>query len=83
MTTASQRRAILANAHAKYFNSHRNTDDVLAVARALTETNYISSTDRITSIEMDSTTLCVRIDYDETLEAIEIDAYGNVLKGSV
>lgn len=81
--TAAQRRAILANAHAKYFSSRRTGDDSLAVARALTAANVISSTDRIVDITFEGTTLVVHIDYDKTLEAIELDAYGNLLKGTV
>jgi hypothetical protein len=82
-TNAAQRRAILANAHAKYFASHRTGDDSLAVARALTAANVISSTDRIVEITFEGTTLVVHIDYDKELEAIEIDAYGNTVRGTV
>jgi hypothetical protein len=85
MTTvqAAQRRAILANVHAKYFSSRRTGDDSLAVACALTAANVISSTDRIVDITFEGTTLVVHIDYDKTLEAIELDAYGNILRGEV
>ena len=81
--TSAQRRAILANAHAKYFNSRRTGDDSLAVSHALTRANVISGTDRIVEITFESTTLVVRIDHDKAFEAIELDAYGNILRGSV
>jgi hypothetical protein len=80
-TSAAERRAILANAHAKYFASRRTGNDSLDVAHALTRANVISSTDRIVDIVFDGTTLVVTIDPE--LDVLEIDAYGNVLRGAV
>ena len=80
-TTAAQRRAILANAHAKYFSSHRAIVDSQAVAKALVDANLIALTDRIVDIMFDNTSLLITI--DESFEVLELDAYGNVLRGSV
>lgn len=73
--TAQQRRAILANAHAAYFGSKRTQQDASNLQIALTQNQII--TKPITSVHMDSTSIVIVLS-DETLE---LDAYGNILRG--
>lgn len=89
VTTAAQRRAILANAHAAYLATGKPTTrkernakyDVLE--DALRASNAITKTDQLYDVYQDGTTLCIRIavlDADD-FDVIELDAYGNTLRG--
>lgn len=80
-TTAAQRRAILANAHAKYFASRSSTTDIAALQKALVDANLIALTDSVINTTWDGTLLLVTIDIE--FDVIEIDAYGNTLRGTV
>lgn len=84
-TTAAQRRAILANAHAAWFNSSNKIHDRMQYTKdikaALVETNMIALTDEIVDVRLEGTTVCVFLDCDDWREVLELDAYGNVLKG--
>ena len=82
MTTvhASQRRTILANAHAAW-HATANKKDTNPIRRALVAAGYIESTDLLEEVWMEGTTICVRVDADGFFETIEIDAYGNTLRG--
>lgn len=86
MTTAlsaPQRRAILANAHAKYFNSHHNGDAALALFNTLISTNTVDAQQHLADVQMDSTTIVITVNNEHLRETLELDAYGNVLRGSV
>lgn len=81
-TTAAQRRAMLANAHARYFNSRRSGDDAVALAKAFKEANCMGQGDLVVDVQMDNTTIVVTIDTDDNFrETVELDAYGNTLRG--
>lgn len=81
-STASQRRAALANAHAAWFaTSHKATANI-ALHAALVKANHIESVDQITT-RLNGTTIEILVDADDFKECIELDAYGNTLKGTV
>lgn len=80
-TTAAQRRAQLANAHAQYFNSHKNGDAALALFNALTLNNVVDAGCHLADVQMDSTTIVVTVDTETFRETVELDAYGNTIRG--
>jgi hypothetical protein len=83
--TAAQRRAILANAHAAFLNAtpgypiERNA----ALNDALLTTGFVERTDNLCNFRLEGTTVCVTVDADDFQEGIELDAYGNILKGTI
>ena len=80
--TAAQRRRILANAHARYFNSRRSGNDAVALAKAFKEANCMGQGDLVVDVQMDNTTIVVTIDTDDNFRVtVELDAYGNTLRG--
>lgn len=87
MTTvmaASQRRTILANAHAAWHATRMTPafDAVHNLKQSLVQANYMASHDIIADVHLDGTTICIRIDADDFFENVEIDAYGNILRGA-
>ena len=82
--TAAQTRALLANAHAKWIATSKNSsiDAVHNLKQTLVQTNHMESHDVITDVRMDGTSICITIDADDFVEAIELDAYGNTLRGA-
>lgn len=85
MTTASERRQALANAHAAWIATSKNPaiDAVHNLKQALLQQGFVDATDILEDVTMDGTTICIRIDFDEGFEVLEIDAYGNTMQGSV
>ena len=84
-TTAAERRAILANAHAAWIATSKDpkVDAIHNLKQALVQTDYIASHDIITDVRLEGTTVCIFIDCDDFKEGIELDAYGNTLRGTV
>lgn len=80
--TAAARRAALANAHAAWFATPNRPAADIALHAALVTANYIESVDQITT-RLNGTTIEILVDADEFLEVIELDAYGNTLKGTL
>ena len=85
LNTAANRRRILANAHAAWIATSKNpkVDAIHNLKQALVQTDYIASHDMITDVRMEGTTVCIFIDCDDFKEGIELDAYGNTLRGTV
>ena len=82
LNTAANRRRILANAHARYFNSRRSGNDAVTLAKAFKEANCMGQGDLVVDVQMDNTTIVVTIDTDDNFrETVELDAYGNTLRG--
>ena len=85
-TDASQRRTILANAHAAWLAATPKKDKAKddALETALRAAGAIAETDQLFDVYQDSTTtLCIRIDVldADDFDVIELDAYGNTLRG--
>lgn len=85
-TTASANRRILANAHAAWLAATPKKDKAKANAlqTALRAAGAIAETDQLFDVYQDSTTtLCIRIDVldADDFDVIELDAYGNTLRG--
>ena len=78
--TAASRRAILANAHAKWIATSKNSaiDAVHNLKQALVQGNLVQVAEMIVNVRMDGTT--VRIEFDNDY-IIELDAYGNTHRG--
>lgn len=85
LNTAANRRRILANAHAAWIATSKDpkVDATHNLKQALVQTNYIASHDMITDVRMEGTTVCIFIDCDDFKEGIELDAYGNTLRGAL
>ena len=85
MTTAADRRQALANAHAAWIATSKNPaiDAVHNLKQVLVQQGFADSTNILEDVTMDGTTICIRIDFDEGFEVLEIDAYGNTMQGSV
>ncbi len=81
--TAAQRRAILANAHATYLASHHPVAATANLGQALKQTDMIGVADTVTEVQLDGTTVRVFVDCDDWIEVLELNAYGNVLRGTV
>ena len=81
--TAAQRRAILAYAYTLWRASENSVAARNTLAQALKQTDMIAITDTVTEVWLDGTTISIFIDCDEFEEVIELDAYGNTLKGTV
>jgi hypothetical protein len=81
-STAAQRRAILANAHAAYMATADKGAAKVALYNVLVEGDHIASTDQI-MVRMNGTTIEILVDADDFVECLELDAYGNTLKGTV
>ena len=82
-TRAASRRAILANAHAAFYAAtpaHPNERNA-AMEDALKLTNTIQEDAEIADTTKEGTTLLITM-YG-TFEVLALDAYGNILKGSV
>lgn len=82
--TAAQRRRILANAHAAWHATRMNpaVDAVHNLRHALVQTDTIASFVTIADVHLEGTTICVRIDCGDYNEHLELDAYGNILRGT-
>ena len=78
--TAQQSRTILANAHAAWIAT-ADKKDTNPLRRALVAAGYIETTDLLEEVWMEGTTICIRVDADGFFETIELDAYGNTLRG--
>jgi hypothetical protein len=79
--TASQRRTILANAHATFLGDTRQrAERYKALLTALHFASAIAPEETISAAQLEGTTLCVRIQPSQDL--MEIDAYGNTLRGA-
>jgi hypothetical protein len=76
--TAAQTRAILANAHATYHAGHPDINATSKLVQALKQTNMINATDSVWDIQNDGTTLLIIL---QSREMLELDAYGNILRG--
>ena len=84
MFNANATRAILANAHAAWIATSKNpkVDALHNLKQSLVEADYMELTDGIENVSMLGTSIQVTIDtYEDYVECIEIDAYGNVLRG--
>lgn len=81
--TAAQRRAILANAHAAWHATRMNPaiDAVHNLKQALVQADMIASHDFIADVRLEGTSIQILVDCDNWREVLELDAYGNVLKG--
>ena len=77
--TAAQRRAILANAHAKFFN-RSNIEAGNSLMAKLKEFGIIDAEDNYLFIQKDGTTIVLILEMGERLE---LDAYGNTLRGAL
>lgn len=76
--TAAQRRQILANAHAKWM-AQDSVIPSLILEKTLMEVGTISEDDFVVEVGTDgATTIQILLD---TGERLELDAYGNVLRG--
>lgn len=82
--TAASRRAILANAHAKWIATSKNSaiDAVHNLKQSLVQVDQIELTNTITDVRMDGTTICITVDCDDFVELMELDAYGNIISGN-
>lgn len=89
-TTAAANRRILANAHATWLATAKPTTrketraKCDALETALRAAGAIAETDQLFDVYQDSTTtLCIRIDVldADDFDVIELDAYGNTLRG--
>lgn len=81
--TAQQGRTILANAHAAYLATRMNpkVDALHNLKQALVQVDFIASHDFIKDVRLEGTTIWILIDADDFEEALELDAYGNTLRG--
>ena len=72
------RRALLANAHASYLSAspHLSFHELELTLHA---TGTIAETDNLVTVSLDSTTILVEL---QTGELLELDAYGNVIRGA-
>jgi hypothetical protein len=75
--TAAEARRLLANAHAKWFSAE-NSNGNFDLNHVLTETGTIGKNDTVQELAVDGTTLCILL---ESGELLELDAYGNVVRG--
>lgn len=84
-TSAAQRRAILANAHAAYMATRKNpkVDAVHNLKQALMQTGNAQITDWVKDVRLEGTTIVAVIDMATSVEVIELDAYGNTMKGTL
>lgn len=82
-TTAAGNRRILANAHAAWIATRMNpkVDAIHNLKQALVQAGFAESTDWVKDVRMEGTTIVIVIDFDEGVELIELDAYGNTLRG--
>lgn len=81
--TAAQSRTILANAHAAWIATSKNPkiDATHNLKQALVQTGFAESKDWVKDVRTEGTTIVIVIDFDEGVELIELDAYGNTLRG--
>jgi len=51
--------------------------------QVLVQQGFADSTNILEDVTMDGTTICIRIDFNESYEVLEIDAYGNTMQGAL
>jgi hypothetical protein len=80
---AMKTRARLANAHADWYGTANRDEADIALEAVLISTGVIQADQIVDAIHKEGTTLCIDVLTETDVEVIEIDAYGNVIRGTL